>query len=105
MSDDSQIVSPEDVEADYFSSNAFEHFGVPVALGHGLQRFDPSAFWFAILAQPGVDRHLLRAKQAHRIGPQCAHHCGGHRYHHNQPYRKAWSRHHPRIGSFRLVQE
>ena len=31
---------PEDVEADYFSSNAFEHFGVPVALGRGLQPSD-----------------------------------------------------------------
>jgi len=31
---------PEDVEADYFSSNAFEHFGVPAALGRGLQSSD-----------------------------------------------------------------
>jgi putative ABC transport system permease protein len=31
---------PEDVEADYFSSNAFEFFGVPAALGRGLQPSD-----------------------------------------------------------------
>jgi putative ABC transport system permease protein len=31
---------PEDVEADFFSSNAFEHFGVPAALGRGLQPSD-----------------------------------------------------------------
>jgi hypothetical protein len=28
----------EDVEADYFSSNAFELFDVPVALGRGCSR-------------------------------------------------------------------
>jgi len=31
---------PEDVNADYFSSNAFEYFGVPAALGRGLQPSD-----------------------------------------------------------------
>jgi predicted permease len=31
---------PEDVEADYFSSNAFDFFGVPAALGRGLQPSD-----------------------------------------------------------------
>ncbi len=31
---------PEDVEADYFSSNAFAYFGVPAALGRGLQPSD-----------------------------------------------------------------
>lgn len=31
---------PEDVEADYFSSNAFEFFGVPAALGRGLEPSD-----------------------------------------------------------------
>jgi putative ABC transport system permease protein len=31
---------PEDVEADFFSSNAFNFFGVPAALGRGLQPSD-----------------------------------------------------------------
>jgi len=31
---------PEDVQADYFSSNTFEYFGVPPALGRGLQPSD-----------------------------------------------------------------
>jgi predicted permease len=31
---------PEDVNADYFSYNAFEYFGVPAALGRGLQPSD-----------------------------------------------------------------
>lgn len=31
---------PEDVAADYFSSNAFQYFGVPPALGRGLQPSD-----------------------------------------------------------------
>ena len=31
---------PEDVQADYFSSNAFEYFGVPAFLGRGLQPSD-----------------------------------------------------------------
>jgi len=31
---------PEDVAADYFSSNTFEYFGVPPALGRGLQSSD-----------------------------------------------------------------
>lgn len=31
---------PEDVNADYFSSNAFDYFGVPAALGRGLQASD-----------------------------------------------------------------
>jgi predicted permease len=31
---------PEDVEADFFSSNAFDFFGVPAALGRGLQPSD-----------------------------------------------------------------
>jgi predicted permease len=31
---------PEDVNADYFSSNTFEYFGVPPALGRGLQPSD-----------------------------------------------------------------
>jgi predicted permease len=31
---------PEDAEADFFSSNAFEYFGVPAALGRGLQPSD-----------------------------------------------------------------
>ena len=31
---------PEDVEADFFSSNAFNYFGVPAALGRGLQPSD-----------------------------------------------------------------
>ena len=31
---------PEDAEADYFSSNAFEYFGVPPALGRNLQTSD-----------------------------------------------------------------
>lgn len=31
---------PEDVEASYFSSNAFEYFGVPAYLGRGLQPSD-----------------------------------------------------------------
>ena len=31
---------PEDVEADYFTSNGFNYFGVPTALGRGLQPSD-----------------------------------------------------------------
>jgi len=31
---------PEDVQADYFSSNAFQYFGVPAFLGRGLQSSD-----------------------------------------------------------------
>jgi len=31
---------PEDVQADFFSSNAFNYFGVPAALGRGLQPSD-----------------------------------------------------------------
>jgi predicted permease len=31
---------PEDVNADYFSSNAFNYFGVPAAIGRGLQPSD-----------------------------------------------------------------
>jgi putative ABC transport system permease protein len=31
---------PEDLQADYFSSNAFEYFGVPAYLGRGLQSSD-----------------------------------------------------------------
>jgi hypothetical protein len=31
---------PEDVEADFFSSNAFDFFGVPALLGRGLQLSD-----------------------------------------------------------------